>query len=60
MSVSFGFTRGKLIVAPVRALCYKLPPDFHLDGILGLDFLKHFNITIDHGSETVSMEKWAE
>ena len=45
-------------VRHVRAVCHALPPRLRLDGILGLDYLKHFNITIDHEAETVTLEKW--
>ncbi|MHC4249550.1 MAG: retropepsin-like aspartic protease family protein [Planctomycetota bacterium] len=47
-----------LEVEKVRAICHTLPPRLRLDGILGLDYLKHFNITINHEAETVALDKW--
>ncbi len=28
------------------------------DGILGIDYLRRFNITIDHEAEIVTLNKW--
>ncbi len=47
-----------LEVRNVRAICHALPPRLQLDGILGLDYLKHFNIAIDHEAEEVTLTKW--
>ena len=47
-----------LEVTNVRILCYALPPRLKLDGILGLNFLKHFKIVIDNETETVTLTKW--
>lgn len=49
-----------LAVENVRAVCRPLPPQLGLEGILGLNFLSHFNIEIDNRVETVTMEKWGE
>jgi len=46
-----------LEVANVRALCHALPRELGLDGILGLNFLRHFKIVIDNESETVTLTK---
>jgi len=35
-----------LAVENVRAICHPLPPRLGLDGILGLNFLEHFNPSI--------------
>jgi clan AA aspartic protease (TIGR02281 family) len=47
-----------LEVRNVRALCYPLPPGLKLDGILGLNFLRHFDVEIRNRTETVTMTKW--
>ena len=48
----FGMT-----VRRVRILCHPLDPRFGFDGILGLDFLQHFNIRIDNDAETLFLDK---
>lgn len=40
-----------------QALCHPLPERLGLDGILGLNFLEHFNLTIDHDSEKINLVK---
>ncbi len=47
-------------VRNVRVICCKLHPRFGLQGILGLNFLRHFRIVIDNESETVTLTKWRE
>ncbi len=47
-------------VRNVRVICYKLHPRFGLQGILGLNFLRHFRIVIDNESEIVTLTKWRE
>ena len=44
-------------VENVKAIIHQLPTSLGLDGILGLNFLRHFNITINHDAENVSIEK---
>jgi clan AA aspartic protease (TIGR02281 family) len=44
-----------IVVENLQALCYPLPSQLGLDGILGLNFLQHFNLNIDHDAETVSV-----
>lgn len=53
-SVSVGDTE----VRNVRVLCYELPPALGLDGILGLSFLKSFDIQISNSTETVTLTEW--
>jgi clan AA aspartic protease (TIGR02281 family) len=45
-------------VRNVEALVYVLPPNFQLDGIIGLNVLQHFNFTVHHETEKVRMEKY--
>jgi clan AA aspartic protease (TIGR02281 family) len=47
-----------LEVRNVRAICHALPPRLQLDGILGIDYLKHFNIAINHEVEEITLAKW--
>ena len=49
-----------LEVRNLRVICHKLPPRLGLQGILGLNFLKHFKIVIDNETETVTLTKWRE
>ena len=53
-SVSVGGVQ--LLNMPV--ICHELPPGLGLEGILGLNFLSHFNIEIHNEAETVSLTKW--
>jgi clan AA aspartic protease (TIGR02281 family) len=46
-------------VENVKALCHPLPPRLGLDGILGLNFLQHFNLAINHDTLTVTVERCA-
>ena len=49
-----------LEVRNLRVICHELHPRFGLQGILGLNFLRHFRIVIDNESETVTLTKWRE
>ncbi len=49
-----------LEVKNLDVLCHQLPSGLGLDGILGLNFLEHFRIVIDNGTETVTLSKWRE
>ena len=48
-----------LEVKNLRVICHKLHPRFGLQGILGLNFLRHFKIVIDNESETVTLTEWS-
>jgi predicted aspartyl protease len=47
-------------VRDLRVLCHPLPAELQLDGILGLDFLKHFDIHISNSTETLTLTRWRE
>ena len=47
-------------VRDLRVLCHALPPNLKIEGILGLNFLKHFKIVIDNETEIVTLTKWRE
>ncbi len=49
-----------LEVRDLDVLCHQLPGGLGLDGVLGLNFLQHFRIVIDNGTETVTLTKWRE
>lgn len=44
-------------VRNLDVVCHPLHPALGLRGVLGLDFLQHFNIRIDNDSETISFER---
>lgn len=31
----------------IEALCYTIPEEYGIDGVIGLNFLRHFNISLD-------------
>ncbi len=43
-------------VRNLEVLCYPLQTRLGIHGILGMNFLQHFNIRIDNDSETISFE----
>ena len=47
-------------VKNLRVLCHPLPTKLKVDGILGLNFLSHFDIEISNRTETVTLTKWRE
>ena len=49
-----------LEVPELQVICHRLPARLGLQGILGLNFLKHFKIVIDNETETVTLTKWRE
>ena len=42
-------------VEDIDVLCHDLPEDSIVEGLLGLNFLQHFNITILFSSETIEL-----
>lgn len=47
-------------IRDLRVLCHPLPEKLKVDGILGLNFLKDFNIEIMNETETVTLARWRE
>ena len=47
-------------VRNLRVLCHTLPSKLKIEGIIGLNFLKHFKIVIDNETETATLSKWRE
>ena len=47
-------------VKNLRVICHPLPTKLKVDGILGLNFLSHFDIEISNRTETVALTKWRE
>ena len=43
-------------VRDLEVVCHPLHPALGLHGILGMNFLRHFNVRIDNDSETVEFE----
>ena len=44
----------------LHVLCYPLPAELQLDGILGLNFLERFDIEISNSTETITLTRWQE
>ena len=42
-SLSFADAR----IEDIEALCYTIPEEHGIDGVMGLNFLRHFNISLD-------------
>lgn len=47
-------------VENVKAVCYPLLSTMKIDGILGLNFLQHFNFRIDNDTETMTVDRRRE
>ncbi len=47
-------------VRNLRVLCHLLPAKLKHDGILGLNFLSHFDIEISNRTETVTLTRWRD
>ena len=43
-------------VPNLEVVCHALHPALTFDGILGLNFLQHFNIRIDNDTEMITFE----
>jgi predicted aspartyl protease len=41
------FSLADARVENIEALCYTIPEEHGIDGVIGLNFLRHFNITLD-------------
>jgi aspartyl protease family protein len=47
-------------VRNLRVLCHPLPSKLKIEGIIGLNFLKHFKIVIDNETEILTLTRWRE
>jgi len=43
-------------IANIKVLCHDLPEDSKVDGLLGLSFLRHFDIDISFSKETIVIQ----
>ena len=43
-------------VRDLELVCHPLPPAVGFDGVLGMNFLRHFNVRLDNDSETIEFE----
>lgn len=41
----------------IDVICHDLPEESHIDGLLGLNFLRHFDLTIRYSDGTLSLER---
>ncbi len=44
-------------VRELEVICHPLHPALGLHGVLGMNFLRHFNVRIDNDSETIELER---
>lgn len=49
-------TLGDATVENMETLVYNLPEEFHIDGILGLNFLRHFKVILDFKNGILTLE----
>ena len=49
-------TFGNEIISNFEVLAYSLPEAHGIDGVLGLDFLRHFKVTLDFGKGRLTLE----
>lgn len=42
----------------VEALCYTLPEDYGIDGIIGLNFLRHFKLSLDFEQGILNLDRF--
>ena len=45
-------------VENIEALAYTIPEEHGIDGVVGLNFLRHFKITLDFGQGKLMLEKF--
>ncbi|MGA1873539.1 MAG: TIGR02281 family clan AA aspartic protease [Thermoplasmatota archaeon] len=43
-------------VRDVEVICHDLPPESHVDGLIGLDFLKHYKMILDWPNGRLTIE----
>lgn len=48
---------GDSSVKNMETLVYNLPEEFHIDGILGLNFLRHFKVCLNFEKGVLTLEK---
>jgi len=53
---SFSLADAK--VDNLDALIYTIPEEYGVDGVIGLNFLRHFNITLDFEQGTLTLERF--
>ena len=53
---SFSLADAK--IENVEALCYTLPEEHGIDGVIGLNFLRHFKVTLDFGNGILYLERF--
>ena len=44
-------------VENVEALCYTIPEEYGIDGVIGLNFLRHFNIGLDFKQGVLTLNR---
>ena len=43
-------------VENIEALCYTIPEEYGIDGVIGLNFLRHFNIGLDFKQGVLTLD----
>ena len=46
-------------VRDIDVICFPIHPRLGVDGILGMNVLRHFNYSVDNAKETFTASKWA-
>jgi len=49
-------TLGNETITNFKVFAYSLPEAYGIEGVLGLDFLRHFKVTLDFGSGRLTLE----
>lgn len=51
------FSLADTKIENMEALCYTLPEEHGIDGVIGLNFLRHFKVTLDFGDGILYIER---
>lgn len=52
------FSLGNAKVEDIEALCYTIPEEHGIDGVIGLNFLRHFKVILDFQKGILTLERY--
>ncbi len=52
------FSLADARVEDIEVLCYTIPEEHGIDGVIGLNFLRHFKVALDFQSGTLTLEQF--